>query len=376
MRCSESTCRYSETTALPQLQKSVIYLDQNAFSALFNFRSRGRLPKGHEKFCEEFERLSQRALLLQQAIFPHSDIHHGETIVFHEAQALREMYESMGGECRFLDTHDIEILQTTELANAALESRAPEFSFEADEVLARPKDRWLRDMRISVVMDYSRFAEARRLSRDRAHKQMERLVEYWRSEKPDFAKVLESERRAFGATKVRMFFEALRAYEKACAQGDIDGMLNSSLSQILTEHKAIEQAFIAAGAPREKASSIVLDFWSSMNVANHPQQDLEAHLFAALAGRVAQDQRSFTRGLLNDVRAISTYAPYVDAMFVDKEFEVLLKETPALRRLPLRSRIFSFKSTDDFLTYLGELCESATEEVAEYASKIYGIGKT
>jgi hypothetical protein len=36
---------------LPEVDKRVIYLDQNAFSILFKVQSKGRLPKGHEDFC-------------------------------------------------------------------------------------------------------------------------------------------------------------------------------------------------------------------------------------------------------------------------------------------------------------------------------------
>ena len=61
---------------------------------------------------------------------------------------------------------------------------------------------------------------------------------------------------------------------------------------------------------------------------NLNQANKLAHLRRILqySSRVAGGQRRVTRGFMNDVRAISTYAPYVDAMFIDRECADLLGE--------------------------------------------------
>lgn len=373
MRCTEQDCRYSESTRLPEVQKTVVYLDQNAFSTLFNVRSGGRLPKGHEEFSEEFHRLSQRALHLQQVVFPHSDIHHGETIVFHESQALRQAYEIMGGDARLIDTHEVELMQTIEIATARLEGRLPNLTFDVDEVLTRDRNQWLPDMHITVNADYGRFAPALRRSRDRAHEAMAELVAKWADEKPSFETVLKRELAAYGLSKVRALAGALDAHAAASASGNIEGIINTSGSHIMHEHRVLEMVFERAGIPREECTKQVVDFWLSEEAAKQPLHVIEAHLFAAVARRVSQGQRRFSRGLMNDVRAISAYAPYVDAMFVDKEFEVILNETPQLRRLPIKAQIFSFKSAQAFIDYLTELCGHASADVKRFASRIYGV---
>src|SRR4051794_22253135 len=73
LRCTK--CRYTHLDALPELDKRVIYLDQNAFSMLFKFEAGGRLPPGHEDFASRMSKLVRRVTLLQQAILPHSGIH-------------------------------------------------------------------------------------------------------------------------------------------------------------------------------------------------------------------------------------------------------------------------------------------------------------
>jgi hypothetical protein len=358
---------------LPDVQKEVVYLDQNAFSILFKAQSGGRLPLGHEEFSHDLMRLTQRALLLQQVIFPHSDIHHDETTVFSEAAALRQAYELMGGDVRLEDADDVELLQTLEAAKARLEERDPKFIFDIDEVLAEERNRWLPDMHITVGADYSRFAPALRASRDRAHKSMEALVAKWAAEKPSFETVLARETAAYGPSKVQSFFRTLEAWAAAERSGDIEGIINTSGSRIMHEHHALEIIFKKAGVPENERSSRVIEFWQSEEAVRQPFHVIFAHLIAAVARRVTLGQRSFSRGLMNDVRAISAYGPYVDAMFLDKEFELILKQTPQLRKLPIRARIFSFGSGAAFLAYLEELCARATPDVVRYASRIYGM---
>src|SRR5215207_3510632 len=110
LRCTE--CRYSDSEALPEVDKRVIYLDQSIFSLLFQVEGGGRPPQGHEEFAREFYRRVRRVVLLQQVVLPHSDVHNDETNVFHSANELRAAYERIGGDARLKNTRDVELMQT------------------------------------------------------------------------------------------------------------------------------------------------------------------------------------------------------------------------------------------------------------------------
>lgn len=84
-------------------------------------------------------------------------------------------------------------------------------------------------------------------------------------------------------------------------------------------------------------------------------------------------QRKFTRGLMTDFQAIAAYAPYVDAMFIDRECALLLGEGELSRELHYRARIYSYANKEEFLAYLRVLEAQATAEVRGYAERIYGI---
>jgi len=71
-------------------------------------------------------------------------------------------------------------------------------------------------------------------------------------------------------------------------------------------------------------------------------------------------------------RQLHPTAPYVDAMFLDKECAGLLRETPLREDLNLRARIFSLNTRQEFLDYLGELENAAPEKVRHYSKRLYG----
>jgi hypothetical protein len=79
------------------------------------------------------------------------------------------------------------------------------------------------------------------------------------------------------------------------------------------------------------------------------------------------------KGMMNDVRAISAYAPYVDAMFVDETCANLLSETPLVESLHYKAKIFSFADPDGFLGYLDEIEQSTSQDVRLAAQRLYGV---
>ena len=128
------------------------------------------------------------------------------------------------------------------------------------------------------------------------------------------------------------------------------------------------------GVPYHEAGQMVRKVWASDLCRQLPHHRISAYLFAATAKRVIGGQKTIiNKGMMNDIRAISAYAPYLDAMFVDKTSAQLLQERPLLEDLEYKARIFSFANRDDFMAYLEELEADTPPNVREMASKIYGV---
>jgi hypothetical protein len=368
MRCS--SCRHTENIALPPLDKKVIYLDQFVFSLLFNVASGGRLQLGHEAFATELHERLRRLVLLQQIILPHSDIHRDETAVYHSAMELREAYEFIGGDVSLSDTSDIELEQVLDAADAYLNGTPLSLNLSVDEVLESQRNEWLSDMHISVRSDYSQFANSLRKMRDEAHGEMEKLAARWAAEKPTFDDVLKLELDAVLAQKV----DALAATERKRSSADPNVLFNAVNSPIQREARTLLDVMRRAGVPRHEAGQKVREVWASEAYKQLPHHRISAYLFAATARRVVGGQKTIlNKGMMNDIRAISAYAPYLDAMFVDKTSAQLLQERPLSEDLEYRARIFSFANRDDFMAYLEELEANTPPNVREMASRIYGV---
>lgn len=371
-RCSK--CRYQINWVLPDLNKKVIYLDQNAFSVIFKASSGGRLPKGHEEFSKALHAKVRRAVLLQQAVFPHSDLHSEETIVFgQDAGNLRASYEFIGGDIPFTRTADVELNQIIEFATAYRDKRDPILSDNPDEVLSKRRNVWLPDMHIQVNADYGSFAGGIRHRREANHEEMENLYEHWRRDKPSFAEILERELSSHGEAKCQAYLVKLHRAFEAMEGGDPQAILGTHLDSIFDEKRALMHVFRLDPSDEGRAMTTIFEFWRWAGNRDLPVHRIASNLWAGLGRRFALGQKSTTRGVYNDIKAISTYGPYVDAMFIDKEFASILSETKELRKLGLKARFFSFGNGAEFLGYLDELAEGATEEVREYAKRIYGV---
>ena len=155
--------------------------------------------------------------------------------------------------------------------------------------------------------------------------------------------------------------------------GDPQTILNTHLESIFDEKLALMHVFGLNPNDQGSALNAIFEFWRWEGNREVPVHRIASNLWAGLGRRFALGQRSTTRGANNDIKAISTYGPYVDAMFIDKEFANILSETKELRNLGLKARIFSFANGGEFLCYLDELAEGASEEVREYAQRIYGV---
>src|SRR3546814_17909431 len=87
-----------------------------------------------------------------------------------------------------------------------------------------------------------------------------------------------------------------------------------------------------------------------------PFSRIMAYMFAALAAQVKAGRRKgVSAGFMNDVEAVAAYAPFVDAMFIDKECALLLTQGRPGQELTFRARIFSMTNREEFMDYLSGL---------------------
>jgi hypothetical protein len=202
---------------------------------------------------------------------------------------------------------------------------------------------------------------------------MQKLFARWGQEKPTFESVLERELKSFGPTRRQTFFKVVKRMIDAAQKGDPMELVTAVHEPITSEFEMLKEQFAKIGVPEDKQGKAVNEFWLWERNCDLPHLRLTAYLFAAFARRAARGQKKITRGLMNDVVSIATYAHYVDAMFLDQECADLLAEQPLAKDLKYRARIFSFRNGGEFLKYLDEIRANTPAEVREFASRIYGL---
>ncbi len=373
-RCQE--CRYSHQESLPEVNKRVIYLDQFAISELYKTKSNTRRPGApHEQFWKDCYEQVNRAYLRQQVIFPASNLHSDETIVWHSPSELRLAHEMFSGETSFDRTDAIAAEQEWKFAKAYIKGEPPPaLNFDVDSILDGERNSWLPIFHINVNSNLSIFAPGIRSGRAIAEDSLKALADGWVKSKPTFDDVLQHELASYGPAIRQALAQQIAKNQAAMASDDPTSVLDLSFSLIDRCHQ-LTSLFQKNGVAEKNAFAEVLRFFDWPGNRIQPMNKIFAYLFAALGWRISSGQRpKMKASILNDFTAIATYAPYVDAMFVDKECASLLQHGRLRSELQYRARIFSLSNPQEFLNYLDELSNDATKEVVDWAAELYEAG--
>lgn len=314
-------------------------------------------------------------LFASASYLPASNLHSDETIVWHSASDLKLAHAMLSGETSFEDTNDVAARHEQSFAEAYIsKSKPPEISFDVDDVLDGERNVWLPKFHIDVKADYSMFAAGIRTDRASAEASLKSLADTWASKKPTFDAVLKHELASYGSASRQALAHSIMQAEKAIRSDDPKSILDLRTA-VMDRCRGLQLLFQKHGVPSSDSHVEVFRFWDWPGNEEQPIHRISAYLFAALAWRISSGQRSDMKAsILNDFNAIATYAPYVDAMFIDKQCASLLQQGRLRTELKLKGRIFSLNSQDEFLQYLRELGDSAALNVRAYANDIYGLG--
>ncbi len=356
------------------MNKKVIYIDQFVFSELFKLKAGTRREDKLTPFWQEVDALLHRVVHLEQAVLPHSNIHQAETIVSAWPRDLRNAYEAIGGDMRFEDANDVQMREITEFAVAYVEHRDPALNFDVDEILRGKRNKWLPNIRVVVNADCSHFAAGTRQRRESAGISVNELMDNWRARQLGFDNVLQIELNGYHYSRIEALREFREQYERSEAAGDFMAIMDQSMSHICQELSMLDRLFRQVGIPEQSHDIARESFWRWERNGEMPFGRILAYMFAALAGQVkAGRKKGVSAGFMNDVEAVAAYAPFVDAIFIDKECALLLTQGRPGRELNFRARVFSLTNREEFLAYLRQLEADASDEVRRYAKVIYGI---
>jgi hypothetical protein len=268
----------------------------------------------------------------------------------------------------------VQFLQITSFARAYFAGAEPEISADVDDVLKGQRNQWLPDMRITAGFDWSSFAPATRRDRESSHQAMTGLIKAWQRTGEGFDEVLQRELGAYFQSRQEALLHSLQKLEIAVSANDLSGIVNASHSFVNREVQLIHHLGRSAGVEETGIIRATTEFWLWPKNSEQPFGRILAYLFAALASQFKAGRTKLpSAGFLNDLSAISAYAPYVDAMFVDNECAELLRQGRCRHELSYKAQIFSLNDAEAFIAYLEAIIADTPKDVRRESSALYGL---
>ena len=255
----------------------------------------------------------------------------------------------------FVDTNSISLSQTKSYAQAYLSGTEPDLDFSVDVILEDERNRWLDNLHITTNMNFEQFAPSLRKSRDNTHAAMEKLIEHWRKKRPSFDDILNRELNSFAEARVDAMVYAVKRLENAYHDNDTGGLLESTFEPIFSEFLMLRELFLKENVNETDLVSEIYKFWLWERNRDQPCHKISAYLIAAIGRKICNGQKQLSQGMWNDIKAFSTYSPYVDAIFVDRECASLFSKEPLISYLIYKSRVFYYGKSKSFLEYLDDL---------------------
>lgn len=121
--------------------------------------------------------------------------------------------------------------------------------------------------------------------------------------------------------------------------------------------------------------SRVVEFFESAEARAVPYARISALFWASLARdiRAGRKPDKFpTAGMFNDIDVVAAYAPFCDALFVDKEIAHFAMQGELRRELAGGARLFSLRQPDLFFVYLEEIEAQAPADHLKTVNDLYG----
>lgn len=375
-RCAE--CRHDESYPLPALSRKVIYIDQFAISDMMKSINPhlGKMNKVDPFFKILFEKLD-KLNKLQLIICPDSQSHFNESLASPFYKALKRLYEQLSHGTTFYDPDTIKRFEITNNFFGWIGDKKEPLDI-GDILMGDNLDGWQDRLIISVSLrdQDPQLAGDIRKERDTSSKELEKIFNRWQTEsKKTFNDWYEEEANSFGKSIFENYIRGLLDYE-ALSTGKIPVNM-STISSFLSESSVtityIHSKLREKGFDDEKVLKTSLKYFNSEKLKDLPYVKLSSALFASLAREAAQGRKKLpTKGMMNDIEAIASYAPFCDALFIDNECRKFLSNKDTKDKYDISKKVFSRDNKEEFINYLDAIEKSASKAHLNLVKEVYG----
>lgn len=382
-------CWHKEHFDLPKIKKKIVYLDQFIISNLVKL-----LDKSHpshkqikaDAFWEQLFIKLEKATKLQAIVCPDSFYHRDESMTAGiEFKFMKRLYEHFSSGKTLHPSIMIEKNQISHHFEAWLGGGKANFAFEPQDIaFERDLHSWSVGLMVSVGGNpYPGQIEGLHKTNAITREQLKEVWVRWQREKEvGFVERIKEETSGLWKGFVsaeKQFTERRNNAMARMAAGenyemDLDDFLPPMSNDILEELMRLARTKGLQGS--QILETIVRYFSDVDSLLEIPQIRISSVMFAGWAHRAANGKKNPPKSTA-DVQFISSYLPYCDALFVDKESAALLKEfpkgtPPKFRLTEFNARVFSLGNKEQFLDYLDQLVADIPTEQMEILKDMEG----
>lgn len=356
-----AACGASERVELPRLRKAVVYLDQFVFSGA------QRDPDG--RFTDILARI-RRTSSLQLLVAPFSSLHELEAHQWREGPELMSFIRAVSRGHRFRLDHDVLVAQVLAgLKRFTTDGPAQARLNEADAIPSKVHH-WDDYFRIDMTRYFGDTERVRRLKGESVARLIQ-LFDEWRTSQTGFEDDVALEIAGMADALLGAYFQYLERAVGGDLMAEVDAPVTSRVVQLMLNQLGRER-------PIAERLETVQRFFASPHFALLPRVQIAVRIFAALKesvrlGAYRNREKALERlsGVFQDVAHIATYAPYVDAIVVDRSmFELLRKPSVALEGI-FGVRVFSLTNWRALLDWLDTLESSMSTEQRRALALVY-----
>jgi hypothetical protein len=340
-------CKHSTQVWLPEIRKNVIYLDQFFYSSAFR--------ENDKRFVEMASKIDH-VCGLQLLVAPFSSVHEDETHQWrgYNGKSSDELLEfikrtSRGNE--FEPSYEIEQSQVLKAFGAYLKNEPSEFVIDRNDGHRQDLDSW-DDYTWIDVGRYIEDIELRRTAKVSTVDQLIQTIPEWRASNASFEDDVALEISDAAKIYIKSYFE----YAERLAKGDVKAFFDSNIRATIIESMLY---YFEESTPIEEKLNSVVNFFNSHHFKEIPQLWISARVFGVLRemirnGAYADEAKARKRlgGFFQDLEHFSNYAPYCDAMILDRPMGALVSDA----RLDLENRygvkIYSLNNWDKLSDWL------------------------
>lgn len=380
-------CKHTKRYFLPRLNKKIIYLDQFVLSNIAKSLHPDTRDKVKDPFWKELYGKLDTLCKLQAIICPKSNFHEEESrMTTKHFEKIRRINLQLSNGVSFVREEEIKKMQILKYVDCWVNPEVKVESLQLNQLSVYKKDPHSWQSRLIVDVDLPLtplWSEGLRQIRQDAGRDFNEIVmkRHWEEQKDKtpkyfFRQVAAEEANAFGKVTLKLAKDQIKvmaAVSLGIIPADFTNFYPNPSFRLV---EAIKELFIEKGISEDKVAEQVCEFLSSPLLAELPFNKISGALHAAAArkhcaGRSSQPSAK-NPSILSDISMISTLLPYCDAMMIDTECYLYLKEPDVQQYLDYETRLFSPKNRNEFLNYLDEIEASLKSEHCRKVESLFG----